>query len=48
MPGLSFAQVGVHVVLADIDTLAARLKSRLPSDAAPMQLLILLNRYFFQ
>ena len=35
-------------VLAEIDTLAARLKTRLPSDAAAMQRLRLLNRFFFQ
>ena len=35
-------------VLAEIDGLAARLKSRIPSDAAPMQRLRLLNRFFFQ
>jgi regulator of sirC expression with transglutaminase-like and TPR domain len=34
--------------LAEIDGLAARLKARLPSDAAPMQRLRLLNRFFFQ
>jgi regulator of sirC expression with transglutaminase-like and TPR domain len=35
-------------VLADIDALAARLKSRIAADAAPMQRLRLLNRFFFQ
>ena len=35
-------------VLAEIDGLAARLKARIPSDAAPMQRLRLLNRFFFQ
>ena len=35
-------------VLAQIDTLADRLKRRLPADAAPLQRLRLLNRYFFQ
>ncbi len=35
-------------ILAEIDGLAARLKSRIPSDAAPMQRLRLLNRFFFQ
>jgi regulator of sirC expression with transglutaminase-like and TPR domain len=34
-------------VLAQIDTLADRLKRRLPADAAPMQRLRLLNNYFF-
>jgi regulator of sirC expression with transglutaminase-like and TPR domain len=35
-------------VLAQIDLLAERLKRRLPADAAPLQRLRLLNRYFFQ
>ena len=35
-------------MLAEVDTLAMRLKTRLPGDAAPMQRLRLLNRYFFQ
>src|SRR5664279_4205768 len=35
-------------VLAEIDGLAARLKSRIAGDAAPMQRLRLLNRFFFQ
>jgi len=35
-------------VLAEIDGLAARLKARIASDAAPMQRLRLLNRFFFQ
>ena len=35
-------------VLAEIDGLAARLKVRIPGDAAPMQRLRLLNRFFFQ
>ena len=35
-------------VLAEIDALAARLKARIASDAAPMQRLRLLNRFFFQ
>jgi regulator of sirC expression with transglutaminase-like and TPR domain len=34
--------------LAEIDALAARLKSRIAGDAAPMQRLRLLNRFFFQ
>lgn len=34
--------------LAQIDTLAERLKRRLHADVAPMQKLRLLNRYFFQ
>src|SRR5664279_525606 len=35
-------------VRAEIDGLAARLKSRIAGDAAPMQRLRLLNRFFFQ
>jgi len=35
-------------VLSDIDTLAARLKRRLPADAVPVQRLRWLNRFFFQ
>lgn len=37
-----------QAVLADIDALAARLKHRVPADAAPLQRVRLLNRYFFQ
>lgn len=37
-----------QAVLAEVDALAARLEARLPSDAAPMQRLRLLNRFFFQ
>ena len=43
-----FPELDCQAVLADIDTLAARLKARLAGDAAPMQRLRLLNRYFFQ
>ena len=42
-PGLD-----VESVIGEIDTLAARLKSRLPVDAAPLHRLRLLNRFFFQ
>jgi regulator of sirC expression with transglutaminase-like and TPR domain len=35
-------------VLDEVDALAARLKRRVPADAAPLQRLRLLNRYFFQ
>jgi regulator of sirC expression with transglutaminase-like and TPR domain len=37
-----------QTVLGEIDALAARLKSRIAADAAPMQRLRLLNRFFFQ
>ncbi len=42
-PGLD-----VQGVLARIDSLADRLCRRIPADAAPLQRLRLLNRYFFQ
>jgi len=41
-PGLD-----VQAVLAEVDTLAHRLKRRVPADAAPLQRLRLLNHYFF-
>jgi regulator of sirC expression with transglutaminase-like and TPR domain len=41
-PGLD-----VQGVLAQIDALAERLRSRVPADAAPLQRLRLLNQYFF-
>jgi regulator of sirC expression with transglutaminase-like and TPR domain len=37
-----------HGVLMQIDTLADRLKRRIPVDAVPLQRLRFLNRYFFQ
>ncbi len=42
-PGLD-----TQAVLADIDALAERLRRRIPADAAPLQRLRWLNRYFFQ
>ena len=42
------ASLDGQAVLAEIDTLAARLKIRLADDAAPMHRLRLLNRFFFQ
>jgi len=42
-PGLD-----VQGVLARVDELAHRLRSRIPPDAAPLQRLRLLNHYFFQ
>ena len=41
------AGLDVQSVLADIDAMGARLKSRFARDAAPMQRLRVLNRYFF-
>jgi regulator of sirC expression with transglutaminase-like and TPR domain len=43
LPGLD-----PQAVLAEVDALAERLRRRLPADAAPVQKLRLLNRYFFQ
>ncbi len=37
-----------QAVLSQIDTLADRLRRRLPADAAPLQKLRLMNRFFFQ
>ena len=37
-----------QAVLGEIDALAARLKARIAADAAPMQRLRLLNRFYFQ
>jgi regulator of sirC expression with transglutaminase-like and TPR domain len=41
-------ELDVQGVLSAIDALAAKLKNRLPADAAALQRLRLLNRYFFQ
>jgi len=43
-----YPRLDVQETLAEIDTLAAKLKRRLAADAAPMQRLRLLNRFFFQ
>ena len=43
-----FPALDSQAVLAEVDALAARLKVRIASDAAPMQRLRLLNRFFFQ
>lgn len=43
-----YPQLDVQVVLAEIDALAERLKSRVPADAAPVQRLRFLNRFFYQ
>ena len=42
-----YPQLDAQSVLADIDKLAARLKSRLPSDASALMRLRALNRFFF-
>jgi regulator of sirC expression with transglutaminase-like and TPR domain len=43
-----FPRLDTQSVLAEIDSLAARLKRRLPADAVPVQRLRWLNRFFFQ
>jgi len=43
-----YPQLDVQLVLDEIDALALRLKSRVPSDAAPVQRLRWLNRFFYQ
>ena len=43
-----YPQLDVQDTLAQIDGLADRLSRRIPADAAPLQRLRLLNRYFFQ
>ena len=43
-----FPQLDTQAVLADIDSLAHKLKKRIPLDAVPVQRLRWLNRFFFQ
>ncbi|HSB22191.1 MAG TPA: transglutaminase-like domain-containing protein, partial [Burkholderiaceae bacterium] len=43
-----YPDLDVQAVLSEIDALAAKLKARLPADAAPVQRLRLLNRYFYR
>ncbi|MES2099987.1 MAG: transglutaminase-like domain-containing protein [Pseudomonadota bacterium] len=43
-----YPQLDTQAVLAEIDTLAVRLKQRFPADAVPVQRLRWLNRFFFQ
>lgn len=43
-----FPGLDVQGVLAQVDALADRLRRRIPADAAPLQRLRLLNRFFFQ
>ena len=43
-----FPQLDAQAVLAEIDAMAVRLKRRFPADAAPVQRLRWLNRFFFQ
>lgn len=42
-----YPQLDVQAILAQVDELAQRLRQRIPADAAPLQRLRLLNRYFF-
>jgi regulator of sirC expression with transglutaminase-like and TPR domain len=43
-----YPSLDTQTTLAEIDTLAARLRVRIPRDAMPMHRLRLLNRFFFQ
>jgi regulator of sirC expression with transglutaminase-like and TPR domain len=43
-----FPHLDTQAVLAEFDTMAARLKRRIPADAVPVQRLRWLNRFFFQ
>ncbi|RYF76797.1 MAG: tetratricopeptide repeat protein [Comamonadaceae bacterium] len=42
-----YPELDVQQVLGDVDQLLARLRRRLPADAAPLQRLRLLNQFFF-
>ncbi len=43
-----YAELDVQQVLGDVDQLLARVKRRLPADAAPLQRLRILNQFFFR
>jgi regulator of sirC expression with transglutaminase-like and TPR domain len=43
-----YPQLNVQLVLDEVDALGLRLKNRVPSDAAPVQRLRWLNRFFYQ
>jgi regulator of sirC expression with transglutaminase-like and TPR domain len=43
-----YPELDVQQVLGDVDQLLARLKRRLPADAAPLQRLRVLNQFFYQ
>src|SRR3954464_8589877 len=43
-----YVDLDVQQVLGDVDQLLARLKRRLPADAAPLQRLRALNQFFFR
>ena len=42
-----YPELDAQTVLAELDSLAERLRRRIPADAVPMQKLRFLNRYFF-
>ena len=43
-----YTELDVQQVLGDVDQLRARLKRRIPADAAPLQRLRALNQFFFR
>ena len=43
-----YPQLDVQAVLAEIDSLGAKLRRRVPADAVPLHRLRVLNRFFFQ
>jgi regulator of sirC expression with transglutaminase-like and TPR domain len=43
-----YPELDVQAVLSQVDALGAKLKARVPADAAPVQRLRLLNRYFYR
>ena len=43
-----YPDLAVHQVLGDVDQLLARLRRRVPADAAPLQKLRMLNQFFFR
>jgi regulator of sirC expression with transglutaminase-like and TPR domain len=43
-----YPEAAVHQVLGDVDQLLARLRRRVPADAAPLQKLRMLNQFFFR
>ena len=43
-----YPDLDLQVVLGDVDQLLARLKRRIPADAAPLQRLRTLNQFFFR
>jgi len=43
-----YPELDVQAVLSEVDALGAKLKARVPADAAPVQRLRLLNRFFYR